>query len=496
MSQVVQGPAWTSPGTGRYAGRYPLAVERHTLAQVDRLLPGVTTVTPHGRYYALHALVAAEAARRGLADLEARTLLRRTEVVCAAVSIAHESADNHRGLGRAHGADAVAHASNNDLVDVDTAAGHGHGRYAKAEWGYLGPYRGAEIMIGALAPDEFRPGPNYSAPQVEPSFEGIFDLAAQSSLSAKDLRASHRLCVCAGASAPDGEWLSRLLAAPGEDSRRTLASTRRQTIQLVTRALELAPTRSVGRDLPQTVAFGGTADEDPVLKALDVTRAWRGTILRAESVAAWRSLWAWLVSQIEGLTPRSHLGDLLAEQLPSVKVGGFAEGLPSLRDAQGHLAPAERDPSVQELKGPARSLAVLFVGGLRTEDLDSETLVGMQGRTTQETHQQLAPMWVRHQMSEWANRSMQDFGRQLSELLLDRAQRIAFRKATRSKATGMLKVPTRVYLRDDLVFKDSDEGAGGVALRWDQLTTVLAEAGVLALDGVWTVTDRGRDVLT
>lgn len=64
VTRTLQGPAWSAPGLDIAAGRYPLAVERHVMRMADLLVPGVTTVTPHARYYALHALIADEAASR------------------------------------------------------------------------------------------------------------------------------------------------------------------------------------------------------------------------------------------------------------------------------------------------------------------------------------------------------------------------------------------------------------------------------------------------
>ena len=90
---------------------------------------------------------------------------------------------------------------------------------------------------------------------------------------------------------------------------------------------------------------------------------------------------------------------------------------------------------------------------------------------------------------------MRDFGRQLTTDLLMRAQRIALSKATR-RPDGTLWLPTRLHERGDLLFKTSEEGRGDVGLRLDQLTTVLAGAGVLAYaEGVWKVTEAGEALL-
>src|SRR5689334_2313648 len=88
-SLLVSGPAWSEAGSATYPGRFPLSVERHVMSMVDRLVPGVTTVTLNARYYALHGLVAAEARRHDLSEPDAVGLMRRAEVVIGAVSARH-----------------------------------------------------------------------------------------------------------------------------------------------------------------------------------------------------------------------------------------------------------------------------------------------------------------------------------------------------------------------------------------------------------------------
>jgi hypothetical protein len=77
--KTLEGPSWSTEGLDRAAGRYPLSVERHVMRMAELLVPGVTTVTPHARYYALHALIAVEAARMGLEEGQIQDLLRRAK---------------------------------------------------------------------------------------------------------------------------------------------------------------------------------------------------------------------------------------------------------------------------------------------------------------------------------------------------------------------------------------------------------------------------------
>src|SRR5829696_5089870 len=66
MTPGFDRPAWSARTSGRYTGRYPLAVESFALARVAELLLGVTTEAPHARYFSLHAFVAVESERRRL----------------------------------------------------------------------------------------------------------------------------------------------------------------------------------------------------------------------------------------------------------------------------------------------------------------------------------------------------------------------------------------------------------------------------------------------
>jgi hypothetical protein len=59
-----------------------------------------------------------------------------------------------------------------------------------------------------------------------------------------------------------------------------------------------------------------------------------------------------------------------------------------------------------------------------------------------------------------------------------------------------LWLPTRLHERGEFLFRTSKEGRGDVGLRLDQLTTVLAGAGVLQVAaGRWQVTSAGEALL-
>src|SRR5262245_26113159 len=104
MSISVAGPEWSIRGLDQRSGRYPLQVEGHILNSVERLVPGLSSVTRYVRYYALYAALAAHAQEADLDAVECRRLVRRSEATMAAVSLVVERSG---GPGPAHGVDRV-----------------------------------------------------------------------------------------------------------------------------------------------------------------------------------------------------------------------------------------------------------------------------------------------------------------------------------------------------------------------------------------------------
>ena len=96
-------------------------------------------------------------------------------------------------------------------------------------------------------------------------------------------------------------------------------------------------------------------------------------------------------------------------------------------------------------------------------------------------------------MTEWADRPLRDFAVWLTHQLVARAERIALMKASFDYKAGRFRIPTRVFVRDGYVFKDSEEAGGGIALRWGSAFDVMSGVGfVTPADGRWVVTDAGR----
>ncbi|GAA2425575.1 hypothetical protein GCM10010421_10450 [Streptomyces glaucus] len=487
----MEGPEWSSPGLDVTAGRYPLSVERHVMRMVDHLVPGVTTVTPHARYYALHGLIAAHAGAAGSTAPAAQELLRRAEVALAAVSFAHHS-HVHEWLPRAHGIDALARRLHSGSVAVAESAVPGRGGYVRNAWGFWGPYAGSETVLGILSPGPMPvPGPRLDGTAVRDGLGELLDLAAEETLRVEDLAPlGARLCVCAGGERPDGAWLARLMCGSDAADAGPRSTTRRQTIRLLTRVADTHHVVHFARDVGHVLAYGDFLTTDAVAGGIDVAPAWRGVVLRNYSVGAWRRLWSWLVEQVEGMIPVEELADRFAEELPDVTVDAFLSSLPATRSTTGVPLPAEHDLRLADEPLPLTELRVLAVGARRTDELSGrarDTFLGPRGV-------ELGPEWVGRWLEEKRPTGLRDAARRLVHVLVARSQRVALTKVRR-RPDGSLWLPTRLRERDGWLYRTSREGRGDVGLRLGQLSTVLATCGVLRYDRCWSVTRFGRELL-
>ena len=489
----VAGPAWSDSTSGTYPGRFPLSVERHVMSTVDRLVPGVTTVTLNARYYPLHGLVAAEARNRSLDLADAQGLMRRAEVAIGAVSARHlhVAPVPHHALSRPHGYDTIVPQVYEGSVDIGALAAPGV--YAQPAWGFWSAYRGSEAILQIIGTNEFAPGEQFDLPAVAEGLGDALSLAGQSTLGTDVLDDYAHLCICESAASADGAWLARLLAQPDiSEERQTRAWTRRQTLRILARCVELTSVQQVSSDVSRFLGYDNAVTEDRVLASTVISARWRGLVLRNHSVGAWRDLWAWMVNEIDGLTARTAVGDRFAEALPRQTVGEFSRGLPATRTSDGRPAPAELDADLAECDWPTWSLSVLLLGARRARELEGHELSGFQGDDPEDTFEELSPAWLAGQVDIWHDRPVRDFARWLADVMVHRSQRLALRKARPDARTGVLKIPSRVYLRDGFIFRDSRESGGQASLRLDQLAGVLAGVGLLTrADGIWAIGPRG-----
>jgi hypothetical protein len=489
MATLIDGPAWSAPGLDIRAGRYPLSVERHVMRMADLLVPGVTTVTPHARYFALHGLIAEEAIVRGLSASDAQDLLRRAEVALAVVSYSHDHVDS--GLPRAHGTDALARRLHTGEVDMTEASTPGPGGYVRNKWGFWNPYAASEVALQILAPGSIPTPGEACAPQaIRAGLGGLLELARQRSLAVADVSGRVEFCVCQGGQAADGRWLARLLCSEDVSQRGGLRS-RQETIRMLARLMETHDVRAISADIFPLLAYGDFVMTDAVAEGLAATAVWRGVVLRNYAVGAWRRIWSWMVEQVDGLMPADELIDRFVSCFPAETVGSFLGGLPATTTATGAPAPAELALRGGTLPLPLCELSVLAVGARRIDELTGRVLDAFVGQRGVE----LGPEWMSRRLAASGAAGLRDFARQLATDLLIRARRIALSKA-QANEDGSLWLPARLHERGDVLYRTSLEGRGDVGLRLDQLTTVLAGAGVFQrIHGLWRVTRAGRDLL-
>ena len=480
------GPAWSSHDLEIRAGRFPLSVEGHLMNMTARLVPGATTVTTGARYYSLHGYVAHEAEQRGLDGAAALELLRRCEVVVAAVSETHPAPS----LPAPHGAGVVGNWLRRDgYVDL-TGLSTPKSGYAQPERGFLGPYLGSEITMGILD-GQLTPGQRYDHDAVAPGFEGLLDLAAEPRLGSSELSSAAHLAVGAAAQQPDGRGFARLLTGQSDPVDRADV-VRRNTIRILARSLLLSDTRRPVDAVRSVVAYGEHARADPVLSQIPEVNPWRGVLYRHESVGAWRRLWAEMVDEITGSVPRSHIVDFVADSLGAGSLQSFLDQLPATLDGLGNPAPAELEVRSQGLNTPFESLALLAIGAQRANEVEGtvrSAFVGDEKRLVV-----LSPLWVQQWIDDRRGWALADIAADLVDVMFSRARRIAMRKM-RINEDGHVWLPTVIREEGGLLSKTSSEGRDNVGLRLDQLHGILLALGIVSGHSEAALTELGQELL-
>lgn len=477
------GPGWAPHTLDVRGGRFPLSVEAHLMNMTARLVPGATTVTTSPRYYTLHGAVAAEAARRSLDPEAAVGLLRRCEVVLAAASIVHPSPTS----GTVHGQESVLARSGGALFDLADLSS----RYSQARSGFLGPYLGSELTLGILADGTLTPGKRLPSAPLASSFEGLFELAAKREITASDLRACPHLSVGAAASSDDGAWLAQQLVGVDLPDPIDADRARAGTARLLIRAMEHSSHSHPAAALRELVAYGPALREDPVVTAVAEAEPWRGTFFRHDSVGAWRRIWAWLTEMIEGPTLKAELVEKLADSLPSATLASMDDELPPTTDRLGDPIDAEAIVRSNGGSVPAESLALLMLGARRARELSGfsrAAFVGNEGKVAV-----LSPLWTSSWLDSRRALHLRDIAADLTDVLLDRARRIALGKLRVSN--GRLWLPSVVDERGDYLYTVGREGSGNVGLRLEQLTGLLRGLAVIETNGVvWQLGPRGEQL--
>jgi hypothetical protein len=215
MPTLVRGPAWSEHGLALADSRYPLRVEQHLSRLTASLVPGVITVTPQARSFAMHSLIWAEVEKRGLDAEQARQLLRRSEVVFTGISLQHRHAHPPE-FPQPHAADVIETSLNeNGYLDVVELAGER--RYSKNTLGFGGVYLASERllgMVGAGSPPTV--GERADVRALTESLLDVLHLSDHDRIEVSELAAASHLCVCGAPDAADGSWLRGLFVKPPE----------------------------------------------------------------------------------------------------------------------------------------------------------------------------------------------------------------------------------------------------------------------------------------
>lgn len=482
------GPVWSTASDSSYAGQYPLAVETFVARRVAELVPGITSITPHARYYPLHAYVAMEL--EGRPTVDPITFLRRCEVVFCAISNAHERLhpDLHQGLAGPHGSDTVSPYLDQPAVPIEALAATEHAAsglrpYAGPRRGFLGQYAGSESQVGLTEPSADRVikvGPHADRAVIASAFRGLADLAMQPTITPADLEAHGRMCVC-GEGSGDRAWL-REVFIPEQAPEESNGSRRGATLRLLLRLIELHEPGRPERDLPALLVADAATFEDPTVSALAITDAWRGVILRNWYTGAWRDFWGWIVNDVfEGA---SRVEDLIEEvtdrvvaELGDSRISSVVAQLPSsMKDSQPNGADDPHagtgDPS-----GGCNALRRLLIGASRVGRLPDRVESYFDNPRIESRNPQLTPRWLSTRLAEQGSRRLSDFTLDLMGVLIHRAQRVSLKK-TRF-VNGRMQIPGTLSFRDDYVLRVDREGAGVVTMRWQQAVQVLAELGLV-----------------
>ncbi|MEU4954371.1 hypothetical protein [Streptomyces lavendulae] len=481
---------------------------------VDRLVPGVSSVTKYARYYGLYAAAAAEAERRDLDAQDCRELLRRAEVLLVAGQVARSPGGIPDGLFP-HGHDGVYPAlSAGGGLDLERTARV----YSPRSWGFWSQYGAPAQVLGIVDYHRggIRPGRHSCPAEVRDLFAPLLALASsqRTEVQSTDLQEAGAAALGEPCTA-EREWLASLLTATRDGIHRpeewhATDRTRRATLRVLARAVALHGGDSYTRALRGTVAFGPLVSDDPVLSGIPEAARWRGLLLRHYSVSAWRRLWADLVTEVggqDGGQDRSaaELRVWLRDQVPDGTVDEALAGLGPVHDPAGHSLPVEPG-LLHEDPAPWRDIRVLLAGGLRARGAAAGTRpspdplsAGVQRAFLGERREFLDPTWMEALMRDYGNRPVRDLASRLVDDMLAQSRRVALRKLRYDPQTGGYKIFTRLHMRNDRYFRIGEESRAEVGIRIPQLGSIGSQLGLFTADeaagGALTVTDTARATL-
>ena len=419
--------------------------------------------------YALHALAWPEAEERGLDEAEAAEFVRRCEVVLAGVHRFHHP--HVTALASAHGERRIERFVGDAGLEVARASRPG----GLSASGFGDVYLGPIVRVGLLSPNRPpRRGERSRLDQLRTGLGDILEWADRDTIPIEDLEAAAHLCLCAGPTSADGGVVREVLFETVEEGR-VEDRYRQLTCHMLLEAIGGAPTADVDARFRGHWGFGGPLGDPAAGDVAFVACGWRAAILRNYSVAAWRALWRWLTEQLlDRPMTVEELGSRLAEALGELSVADVLESLPER--AQGdELLPAEVEVA-NDLPDPLAAIRLLALGALRLTDLEGPTRAMFIG----EEERDLGPLWVAGRFEEWGPRKLAGLAQEITEMLVNRAKRVALGKMR--LLDGRPWVPSRLRDRDGLLSIRGEEGAGDVSLRTHSLAEILAGVGALRRD--------------
>jgi hypothetical protein len=457
----------------------------------------------------MYAAIASHAERRDLDTAACRGLVRRCEVLLAALQCADASAEPEWW---AHGVDRVRRFCGEDLelaraVDEEEPSQS----YSPRRWGFWDQYGGSAVVLGTveLKQAALRPGRHLCPPAVVEAFAPLLSLAERDVVPSPALERAGQAALGVPLAA-EREWLTRLITATAASGVHVPEDwepsdlTRRATLRALGRAIELHGHDGEGfqETLRSAVAFGETLTGDPVLASIPEAAGWRGLLLRHYSVGAWRRLWAALVAEIgskDGEADRSaeELRGWLAQQAPDRTLRQALDDLPPLKDTAGHLLPTERQVLEQGGDTPMTDVLLLLVGALRSREghLPGDVRAVFLGRRRRAA-EFLDPTWVDGLLVDHLDRPVSDLAARLVDDMLAQSRRVALAKLRPDPATGGLKIFSRLHLRDERYFKTGDEGDSDIGTRIPQLGSFGEQLDLFTVrDGCHAVTAAGRTIL-
>ena len=474
------------------------------MAMIGTLIPGVSTLTTLARYFTLYWALAAFADEHQLDAATCQTLVRRSEVALALASRAFS------GEPRAHGVDRVIAIL--DKGDPTKLTPHARTSYSPRAWGFWSQYAGPSVALGTVTTDHgaLREGRLACPPAVRTMFEPLLRTVATRDFPAEKADALIELAPDQ-TDTPDLPPFADLFTAALSSSQGTSDwtgddRTRRETLRVATRVVQLSPTVSAWTDaMRQTLAYGDTITTDPVFTAeetADRALAWRGVLLRHQSVGAWRRLWAALVEHVrnaEERADRAALHEWITAAVPATTVDRFLSECPPFVGPDGHPAPAEEQLLDHHRgdHGPpiVADLAILLIGGQRLEHLSGPARSAFLGYGSQSRGQFLDPRWMAYRHHEYAGRSLQELGRTVVDDMLAQSRRVALRKLQVGR-DGRMTLFSRLHERNGRYFAEQSEGSGNVGLRIDQVHQLCEQLGLATPQPDRTViTPYGRNLL-